>query len=41
MTFLSTFKDPEIANAIRDEVTGRHIYHDMLGFDAALVAIRN
>jgi len=39
--FLEHWKSPEIANVIGDEVMGRHVYRDLLGFGTRTVMVRN
>jgi len=39
--FLEHWRSPEIANVIGDEVMGRHVYRDLLGFGTRTVMVRN
>ena len=41
VVFLYHWKSPRIADQIRDDVMGRHVYRDMLGFKGATFMVRN
>ena len=41
VVFLNHWKDHAVANAVEDELMGKHIYRDLLGFDACIHMARN